>query len=205
MDKKRSILYWILGFIALASCTPESAPDKASNELAAVGYLRKYVAENTRYFSENGRYIDLPDLYRSRPSGPIDYQFFMAWDGHEEAVPLFGYLFASVDPGYASGQAKAARAGLCAYPVDGGNTGDLIVCTFSDPEQDTPAQVDPDSESPPSQWRFYVAEARELRHPPRSWPTDAELDQSFVRLDNATLEQGIDDARQRMADEASSR
>ncbi|MEE9253442.1 MAG: hypothetical protein V3U43_00760 [Pseudomonadales bacterium] len=50
------------------------------------------------------------------------------------------------------------------------------------------------------EWQLYVAEVWKQRHPLRSWPSEAELERSFVRLNSRRAEQGIADARQRVAD-----
>lgn len=209
MSKSRLISGWILGCVLLSACSAESPPEKSSNELAALGYLRKFQSANAHYQSEHGRYASLTGLFRARSGTLIDYAFFMAWDGHEESRPLFGHLFASIDPGYASERGKLARAGLCAYPSEPGESGDLIICTLSnadgpasEPVSDSSSDSGNDSanDSGNEEWVFYVAEASKLRNPPRSWPSEAELAKSFVRLNSRSPEQGIADARQKVAD-----
>ena len=208
MVKSRLISGWILGCVLLSACSAQSPPEKGSNELAALGYLRKFQTANDQYQSGHGRYGSLTDLFRDSSGSLIDYAFFMAWDGHEESRPLFGYLFASIDPGYASERGKVARAGLCAYPSEPGRSGDLIICTLSnadgpasEPVNDSSSDSSNDSgdDSGDEEWRLYVAEAGKLRHPLRSWPSDAELAKSFVRLNSRSPEQGIADARQKVA------
>ncbi len=204
MAKSRLISGWILGCVLLSACSAQSPPEKGSNELAALSYLRKFQTANAQYQSEHGRYANLVDLFRNSSGSLIDRSFFMAWDGHEESRPLFGYLFASIDPGYASERGKVARAGLCAYPSEPGHSGDLIICTLtnadgpaSEPVSDSSSDSGDDSGD--EEWRLYVAEASKLRHPPRAWPSEAELAKSFVRLNSRSPEQGIADARQKVA------
>jgi hypothetical protein len=204
MAKSRLISGWILGCVLLSACSAQSTPEKGSNELAALSYLRKFQTANDQYQSEHGRYGSLTDLFRASSGSLIDRSFFMAWDGHEESLPLFGHLFASIDPGYASEGGKVARAGLCAYPSEPGESGDLIICTLtnadgpaSEPVSDSSSDSGDDSGD--EEWRLYVAEAGKLRHPLRSWPSEAELAKSFVRLNSRSPEQGIADARQKVA------
>lgn len=185
-------LGWLLACLLLTACSGERFPEKESNELAALNHLRKFQTANAHHFAESGRYATLPELYRNGAGEDIEYWFFLAWDGHVEPKPFFGYLFASVDPGYASDRKKASRAGLCAYPAVTGETGDLIICTLS--------SGDPAVAGDAEEWRLYVAQAIELRYPPRAWPSEDELQRSFVPLSARSAEQGIAEAHQRALD-----
>ena len=144
MEKNRLISGWILCCVLLSACSDEIFPEKSSNELAALGFLREFQTANAVFRAEHGRYASLTELFRESSGSLIDYNLFMAWDGHEEARPLFGHLFAGIDPGYAS-RGKGARSGLCAYPTTPGESGDLIICTLIDSDQTESESVEGES------------------------------------------------------------
>ncbi len=64
MDKNRLISGGILCCVLLSACSEEIFPEKGSNELAALGYLREFQTANAVFLTQHGRYASLTELYR---------------------------------------------------------------------------------------------------------------------------------------------
>jgi len=186
-------------------CGVSSSLEKKRNETRAMSFLKKYQTANSLYQVEYGSYTSLKKLYEDGSSGVIDKEFYQAWDGHNSPQPLSGYLFSSIDKGSDGGKLdRTNRAGLCAYPEESGGSGDLIICTLSDPGDFKAEAVEGGFISHGEEWSFYVANYADLGEPLRKWPSAAIIKKHFTKLKKRNPSQGLAEAR-RMAEAVQNR
>ncbi len=190
------IAFMIFGACVLFGSGCSSELNKQRNETRAMSFLKKYQIAASLYQVEYGRYASLKEVYEDGSSGVIDKEFYQAWDGHNSPQPLSGYLFSSVDQDSEGGALdRTDRAGLCAYPENPGGSGDLIICTLSDPGDFKAEEIEGGFISHGEEWSFYVANYADLGKPLRKWPSAAMIKKHFTKLQKRNPSQGLEEAR----------
>ncbi len=166
----RRIILLLLMFVILSCGRSEIVGDalKKANETQAMAMLKQYQVAQSIYRVEGwgpeAGYARFRDLYgESGGEQFIDERIYKAWDGHTFATPKSGYFIADIDTD------RSRRAGACAYPLEPGRSGDLMILMLLD-----------DSEL--EEWSFYVAPAEEIGDPIRAWPDPGTLGK-FRRLE----------------------
>lgn len=174
-----------------------SSYEKSRNETRAMSFLKKYQIANSLYQVEYGSYTSLKQLYEDGSSGVIDKHFYQAWDGQKNPQPLGGYFYASIDKDSKGGALDLTeRAGLCAYPENPGGSGDLIICTLSDPNDFKAQEIEGGGFiSHGEEWSFYVANYANLGEPLRKWPDHQTLNNHFTKIQRQNPSAGLEKAR----------
>jgi len=203
--KRIIIAFMIFGAYVLFGSGCSSELNKQRNETRAMSFLKKYQTAASLYQVEYGRYASLKELYEDGSSGVIDKDFYQAWDGHNSPQPLSGYLFSSIDQDSEGGELDLTdRAGLCAYPENPGGSGDLIICTLSDPGDFKAEEIDGGFISHGEEWNFYVANYANMGKPLRKWPSRIMLDKNFTKIQKRNPSEALELAR-KMAEEVQNR
>ena len=170
--------------------------EKRRNETRAMSFLKKYQVANSLYQTEYGSYTSLKKLYEDGSSGVINKHFYQAWDGQNNLQSLGGYFYSSIDTDSNGGTLdRTERAGLCAYPEDPGDSGDLIICTLSDPNDFKAEAVEGGFVSHGEEWNFYVANYSNLGKPLRKWPDNQTLKSHFTKIQRQNPSEGLEKAR----------
>jgi len=187
----------IIGICVLSGCGGSSSYDKKYNETRAMSFLKKYQTANSLYQVEYGSYTSLKMLYEDGSSGVIDKAFYQALDDQNSPQPLSGYLFTSIDKDSDGSKLdRTERTGLCAYPEKPGESGDLIICTLSDPRHFEAEELEGGGfTSHGEEWNFYIAGYQNLGEPIRKWPTDEILKNNFTRIQKRNPTEGLQEAR----------
>ena len=141
--------------------------EKRANETVAMSQLKKFQTANALYHVEFGHYVSLETLYEDGSSGAIDDVLFAASDSRPDPQPINGYLFSSLD------EDDEERVGLCAYPQEPGETGDLMICALADL-------------------------STSFGGPLRTWPSDEQLDTQFTALEGRSPKDALTEARRLM-------
>ena len=186
----RKAIFLPLMFVLLSCGRSEIVGDalKKANETQAMAMLKQYQVAQSIYRVEGWGpefgYARFRDLYEESGGGQfLDERTYKAWDGHTYSAPVSGYLIADIDTD------RSRRAGACAYPLEPGRSGDLMILMLLD-------------DSDPDEWSYYVAPAEEIGDPIRTWPGAATLGK-FRRLEKFSPQEGLDRARD-LFDEATS-
>ena len=190
----------IIGICALFGCGGFSSYDKKYNETRAMSFIKKYQTANSLYQVEYGSYASLKVLYEDGSSGAIDKAFYQALEDQNSPQPLSGYLFSSIDKDSDGGKLdRTERTGICAYPEKPGESGDLIICTLSDPRYFKAEEMEGGGfVSHGDEWNIYVADYLKLGEPLRQWPSDEILKNNFTRIQKRNPTEGLQEA-QKMA------
>ncbi len=194
--KRITTAFMIFMTCALVGFGGSACLNKKHNETRAMSFLKKYQTAASLYQVEYGRYASLKEVYEDGSSGVIDKDFYQAWDGHNSPQPLSGYLFSSIDQDSEGGELDLTdRAGLCAYPENPGGSGDLIICTLSDPGDFKAEAVGGGFISHGEEWSFYVANYADLGKPLRKWPSAAIIKKHFTKLQKRNPSLALEEAR----------
>ncbi|MDE3119172.1 MAG: hypothetical protein KGL03_09190, partial [Nitrospirota bacterium] len=170
------------------------AIQKKLNETNALAKLRQYQVAQNVLQNETGSFARrLPDLFQKegwppgRP-GMIPRELAAAWGQGPNPVPLNGYLFADLTDNADGSQLDPhMQFGLCAYPAEPGRSGDLLMLILLDKRTMTISEDKPMSRGGHAIWaRTYKPGDK----PVTSWPSQAEFERDFVRLDRS-----VEDAR----------
>lgn len=162
---------------------------KRVNETNALAKLRQYqVAQNVLQNETDSFARRLPDLFQKEGGPPgrpgmIPRELAAAWGQGPNPVPLSGYLFADITEN-ADGTPldPYLQFGLCAYPAQPGRSGDLLMLILLDQRNMTISESNPMSRGGHTIWaRTYKPGDK----PITSWPSPAEFDRDFVRLDRS--------------------
>ena len=166
--------------------------EKRANETVAMSQLKKFQTANALYHVEFGHYVSLETLYEDGSSGAIDDVLFAASDSRPDPQPINGYLFSSLD------EDDEERVGLCAYPQEPGETGDLMICALTDLSTLDEPEESEGFVSGADEWRIYVTDFTSFGGPLRTWPSDEQLDTQFTALEGRSPKDALTEARRLM-------
>lgn len=188
---RRVLVVLLLSATLIAACGGNSDYEKRRNETRAMSYLKKFQTAATVYQLEFGHYGTLEDL---RDNGGLEDALYRAWDGFDYPQPLSGYLYAYFEK-------DAERVGLCGYPSEPGENGDLMICTLADPRYFQVEEIaDRAFVSHGEEWNFYTTDFTSYGDALRRWPSARELDTRFTRIKNRSPKEGFAEARQLVDD-----
>lgn len=188
---QKVLIILLLSASLVVACGGTSDYEKRRNETRAMSYLKKFQTAATVHQVEFGRYGDLDDLY---DNGGLEDALFRAWDELDDPQPLGGYLYAHFEK-------DAERVGLCGYPSEPGESGDLMICTLADPRYFRAEEIAGGAfVSHGEEWNFYTTDFVSFGGALRRWPTARELDTKFTRIKKRSPEQGLAEARQLVDD-----
>ena len=167
--------------------------ERRANETVAMSQLKKFQTANAIYQVEFGHYVSLETLYEDGSSGAIDDALFAASDSQPDPQPANGYLFSSLDE-----DDDEERVGLCAYPQEPGETGDLMICVLADLSTLEEPEDGEGFASGADEWTFYVTDFASFGEPLRAWPSGRQLDTQFTALEGRSPKDALTEARRLM-------
>ena len=182
----KAVASTVICVIVLAGCGP-SDYERKGNATHALSQLKKFQTATTAYETEYGGFASFELLLQEDTSGLIDAKFATAWDGEPQPMPLSGYLYSSLDA-----EDESERIGLCAYPSEPGKTGDVVLCTITDPEEAEEGDVNAFATYGP-RWSFYVARVKEVERAPRAWPEEGAA-RHFTRMQSRKPAEALEEA-----------
>jgi hypothetical protein len=184
---QRVLIVLLLSATLIAACGGTSDYEKRGNETRAMSYLKKFQTAATIYQVEFGHYGSLAELHDNRG---LESALYRAWDGLDDPQPLSGYLYAYFEK-------DAERVGLCAYPSEPGENGDLMICTLADPRNFQAEEIaDGAFVSHGEEWNFYTTDFTSYGGALRRWPSVRELETGFTRIKKHSPKEGLAEARQ---------
>ncbi len=184
---QRVLIVLLLSATLIAACGGTSDYEKRGNETRAMSYLKKFQTAATIYQVEFGHYGSLAELHDNRG---LESALYRAWDGLDDPQPLSGYLYAYFEK-------DAERVGLCAYPSEPGENGDLMICTLADPRNFQAEEIaDGAFVSHGEEWNFYTTDFTSYGGALRRWPSVRALETGFTRIKKHSPKEGLAEARQ---------
>ncbi len=184
---RRVLIVLLLSVTLVAACGGTSDYEKRRNETRSMSYLKKFQTATTIHQVEFGRYGSFEELH---DNDGLEDALYRAWDELDDPQPLGGYLYAYFEK-------DAERVGLCGYPSEPGESGDLMICTLADPRYFQVEEVaDGAFVSHGEEWNFYTTDFTSYGGALRSWPSARELDTRFTRLNKRNPKEGLAEARQ---------
>lgn len=184
---QRVVIILLLSATLGAACGGSSDYEKRRNETRSMSYLKKFQTATTIHQVEFGRYGSFEELH---DNDGLEDALYRAWDELDDPQPLGGYLYAYFEK-------DAERIGLCGYPSEPGESGDLMICTLADPRYFQVEEIaDGAFVSHGEEWNFYTTDFTSYGGVLRSWPSARELDTRFTRLNRRSPKEGLAEARQ---------
>ncbi len=184
---RRVLIVLLLSVTLVAACGGTSDYEKRRNETRSMSYLKKFQTATTIHQVEFGRYGSFEELHGN---DGLEDALYRAWDELDDPQPLGGYLYAYFEK-------DAERVGLCGYPSEPGESGDLMICTLADPRYFQVEEIaDGAFVSHGVEWNFYTTDFASYGGALRSWPSARELDTRFTRLKKRSPKEGLAEARQ---------
>ena len=184
---RRVLIVLLLSATLGAACGGTSDYEKRRNETRSMSYLKKFQTATTIHQVEFGRYGSFEELH---DNDGLEDALYRAWDELDDPQPLGGYLYAYFEK-------DAERVGLCGYPSEPGESGDLMICTLADPRYFQVEEIaDGAFVSHGEEWNFYTADFTSYGGALRRWPSARELDTRFTRIKKRSPKEGLAEARQ---------